>query len=1036
MRDITETLRVAIEDKATYKNAVKLRFRKNRTYFMADDLTDNSPAWAQGSGVSEQPIPQSVHYVDGKLLTLVSKDDEISYFWQGDSTERTIAISQQSTGRVALFGDYLFCADTSGNIKRHLVSVVDGVIAIVSSETIATLANNVSLSALSESEVVAFYVDEGGVRATYYSLDGTWGSSSMPVRFMHPYEIVTDDYWSNFSAAVLFNGNVYAYQSMNDGATRCCVYNKTSLSWTDIAISVAADLSRFLIGNAIATDVGVHLSGQFVRTENLDSGYVFNMVLSSKDGVVFALDRSSMVSRSGNRFLIAEDGTNLYVSSFNKTISFSMTGKFSNTTAYLEVSGDDIIDIGIVDQVDSGITVDVSLRAGDEKYFDSEYVARGNIVTVYFGYLTSVGNEYIALGDFFVDEVEMEWGDGDRYFSLALTNLEMWKLKRIPSPLYTEIVGQSFIYDDANELDNLYIGPKSGLGNKIVPLHFWDCEPFEPDETVEGVSIIDTEDAGPLPYEAIGSHKYGIKCKDIYDMYFNPYPEAVGTSVEVWLYGWSKTKTAGAHNDEILAYIEVEYEDDEGEVIDEWIEANSTLSEYSRLPQYYINAEVGSYPIKWDFVVQKNYKIKNVGFVLEQSTDTIFMPERAELRGTSYSRDDAYGNTPWDSENDTISLTRAGRPFVMLSVKPYSAFEFSAMASFERDGGKSPNRFSTYCGVIGLAEDGSNFVAARYLWQQNQIQIIKVRNNSVTVLASSFVKVHNTNSLTLCLESRGGVLGVKTRVDGCWSPPILIYEWKASDGPMSTSSDDIMHVGILGEIDLPKFNIIGFDLEDSDGIGIAPDIEHYVLRDFPSAGSVRIRDNVYSYGRKSSVKYDAQFIPYYTVFGPYPCVQQPDGDEVDGKIVCAYTRYSETEFNSVKSYEGKGYLLCVKGENYELGLGSLYSASWKVNNECDFFTKNIIAWSSYNNAAKLYITRGLLDIKRVEGEIYSHSDGEMCTLFTTEKITLTEFAATNLSTETTIKDMIRRICANVGATAVFSGDKTETLTLSESEQQI
>ncbi len=66
----------------------------------------------------------------------------------------------------------------------------------------------------------------------------------------------------------------------------------------------------------------------------------------------------------------------------------------------------------------------------------------------------------------------------------------------------------------------------------------------------------------------------------------------------------------------------------------------------------------------------------------------------------------------------------------------------------------------------------------------------------------------------------------------------------------------------------------------------------------------------------------------------------------------------------------------------------------------------------------------------MSGESKRFTPNEICSLYTTETIVATEFAASNISNDVTLRDMLIRVCQSVGVRANFPGDIMKEITAS------
>jgi hypothetical protein len=1043
MRTVTQTLQDAFERQGTYKIVTKLSIEPTRVYFDSNDITDNSPTWAPAAGMSDTPIPQDIIVSNSKVLTVYTKDADLKYMWSDSDIERSLSIATDNFSKVGIVSDKLFYVESSGNLKRSSWSAVSDVITLSGTETIATGISNASVCAISTTECVSFWLDQGGIRATYCYFDSTWQSHETDYRFMVPDALITDPYRTNFCASVKFNGDIFVYCSMPSGIVKGCKFDGTLEKWGNLFDAVQADLSIFSISNAIVSNNKIHLCGQFSRTEELDTGSVTNMVLDSLDGEVFAIERLSLVATTGDRWLIAQDQSTLYFAASNKSCSVAAPKGYDDTPDALEIDQDDIITLELTDELASS-EMFCDIKNGDEQYKGHALLKKGNLITIEVGYKTSAGNEMVLGGTYILDEIHSSNTDGERTLEISATHTGIWHIDRIASPFYYEIIGKSFVYDDVDELDNLYVAPNTGMFTGVAAFDFWDCAPFEPDGTVTGIDIIG-EYGGPEPYHAVASHKLGIKTADFGNSIVGNRPVATGDPVMLSVYGWCKTSVSAHSPDTISAYLIIDREIDSatGETEEQTLLYDSLLTT-SSWPLKFVDEVTGSYPIQYQFNLNEGDIIKRVGLVFQAANDTIFLPERVDIEGAGYSRDSSYSNTSWEVVDDGLQIPGAARPYVMLSTRPYSSFEFSVFATFSRSIGAVPNTSHTYSGVIGLAKDGANYLAARYCWQTSHIEIISVRHNLVKVLAYTTLPIVSDNTISIAFVHKGGKLMVHAKVDDTWGTSVLEYDWQSSDGAMSTSSTGIMHVGIYGEIDLPKFHTLYYYPDKSDGIAISPDSYLYALDEFPYSGKVQIGENVYSYYGKSSNRINNPFYGPGRTLGPYSGVKEDysglddeidDWNEDDPGISSRFFNLRSSEPEGESGYLDKRHIISANGENRLLGDDTNIAARW-MTDRSRFMSSSYGQYVFIDNGTKIYISMGLMELELLIGDESNIEEGELCHIYTTETLMLSEFGATNLSKNVTVRDMLRFVCASVGADAQFSGDTTGNVQASASGESI
>ena len=1035
MRTTATTIDDAIGKQPSYKLGGYFEIYPTRRFF-GSFTRNNVFSGAEGTGVDDTPIPQElVHNVTAGLVTFYT-DGSLKYALDGDTLPVTTPYS--SSEKPGVFGDKIFIVE-SADVKRYDISwsavASKGANPLSLEATLTPTSTPVAVHALSETECVAFCDNEGGFTVVYFN-DATGIESTS--RFMFP-KIVD---WSGsarsmesmgtFSAAGKLNGKIYAYISnAATGVVQGIFYDPTLETWSDIFTALATDLEvslcEFRITNAFVRNAKIYLVGQFIRTDIYQTGLPYTLVLSSDDGKIFNIDRFTQVSDMGYR-LHATVGVNnkLYLGNCNRICEADSTWYFDgndHSTSLKEViTADDFS--SIVDK-DTG-SLEISVRAGNEQYIDDPYFSEDSMVKYYTGYTTVEGNEYVLYGTYLVESISDTFQNGKRSLILSCKNLSQYKLTDLSMPFYAEILGLSSLYDPMTEQSGKMYAASGGTRTET---HFfvdlWNHIPYSNTTyNITDGSFIDNGGVGSEGYD--GAHKVGIILKNDLDTILksDANPKITGTSLTVKIYGWSKAGSVGGPNHTInLVLITCDENGDD--------EQTTITEDTQHWPITYPYQAAGTNPIVLtvtDMTIGRF--IKRVGLVFECAASAEASPGRIEfVDNVEVPVSLSMGNTPWSRDADgTFSVPSAGQPFIMFAQKPYNAFNFIISAMFDNTVTGGVSGYPVAVGLIGLAEDASNFILARYDKVANVVEIIKVRNGLETVVVSeSMGPKFSVGTLTgIQFSHRDGHFRVSmfrsTSVD--WRI-VLEYDWQAADGFMCTSSIVTKKCGIYGTMMAPLVRTMGYaggaqdEIASSDGIAIGPLENH---SSFPSSGDLVIDGNVYSYTAK--VTHPSLILGPHQLrnFGTYP---PPYGTGEAGLEMRLFDWYGNSNI-----YAGK--LIALDNGSSFISTGSLWRVFIKTDGQ--------IVWlynRSRHYSANTQIMRtpgtvtmriwpglgGFTGISLKTGSFKRHAYGAYAMLNLSGSIKCYWFAGSGGETDTTIGDLINIVTRLCGAKAVFPGDK-------------
>ena len=1039
-RDVSSYIEDAIEDKETYKIWVKAEIDPSRSYFST--LADDDPYDAEDYSVpTDTPVGQCMIYspTRGGVVTFIVDPDTGAIYAmdQGSASKNDLSVTADKETKPSVCSEqngsvYMWYCSTSGVLTRCVIAMVDfgvtGATNVGFNPPGWTIING-SPSCLDRERLVFVYqTSKGGQGVSYYN--GTqwihWGG-----RFISPNQVTDNGYWSIYTAAVVFGDDIYIYSTdIGTGEVRGVAYEPYQGLWSDLFIALPADLSRFCVTNAIFANGYIHIAGQFHRTEDLADAQVYSLIVRSKDGKTFSWDRFTMVSKLGYQFQIAiNPGVNkLYASDRNSVGEASLSYFFMPFPADREVIAppNDILEFS-TDGVESAT---LRLKAHDEAYLDHAVVKRGSRCKVYLGYSTEEPGaeetiKYVHYMTYIIDGVETGHADGVRRMLLALVAEGVWKTSQIAFPFYSELISKSTLLDDCDERDNMY--PATGGGNLDSQLifDFWKHESWDGGDitTCTELDYHTGYGRGAAPKELEGAYTYGFRSCDLSELDFlSGYPKIDGTSVNVKLYGWGSVSDGARVNDSFTLYIVTI--DEDGEETEH--ENDGLVSSYPRYPRYQTSSDLpGSYPIEYTFTgltdghFVKYVAVKQVATHSDSYSTTV--PEKIEITNCTIQYINLETNCVWlqtkpstysEDDQTLLEVPAWGRPFVQFLTRPYTAFNFSVHATFVYEDGDDPVYSGTMgWGVVGMAQCGANYIAARFNLCSTAVELFSLRGNAETILAShSFVGESMPTSLLL--EHSNGVLTVRHKSSTTWSQPIITYHWnEVIHGVISTSETGIMHVGVYGTLATEGFRHCSLNLNDADGLAALPQYAD-TLKGLPTGSTLIVLDDVvYTYFGKFLGQYKTE--GNQTV-GPYQGVQCLLDDGVP-KAEIAYApdmTSDETMFNNYLLAFDNGHTWSVLGTTFEMAY-SQYS--------CEGATGRYMGVQNRG-----YVTWGLSELTPLlEDDIKFHPHGYWAFLWGTNRIWAKEVFATTLDHDATVKDMTQALCRAASVEAEYTGDWTK-----------
>jgi hypothetical protein len=379
------------------------------------------------------------------------------------------------------------------------------------------------------------------------------------------------------------------------------------------------------------------------------------------------------------------------------------------------------------------------------------------------------------------------------------------------------------------------------------------------------------------------------------------------------------------------------------------------------------------------------------------------------------------------TRKDAKTLLQVGAPVVYLDGRLYSTFNFEVAGLFKLTGEHA------WAGCVGLATDGKNYVAARCSLEK--MQIVKVRNNVHTILAEKSIDMGDTEIFWLLFEHRDGNITVRLRrasVDPRnWTTPdnteYLTYTWQEEDGQMALGHD-YLHVGFYAYKDNPSFRITSLDTTQSKNVGILPLSQSWVYGGgLPpeNTGVIRVNGVRYNYMAYNSAE---------DIFGPYQCRNtglgwsySEDGEMYGGNSV-EFTKFewipntgNRSKFNNLLMATDAGIAWLISDTDFKPWITTAKKKVY-LRNRGRFFGGEVHG-DLLGTSQKAWITEGFTGLSPAQGQVaQEHPEGEFAYIDYGDDVVLAEYVASSGHEDTTVEDMIDRICKLAGGTALFPGD--------------
>lgn len=1037
MRTVSSTIETAITTTPGIKVVVRAEIEKSFISFSS--LSSDNPYEASPFGtITETPRPQCVGYSPTRsaiVTFVVANNGGIYAMVAGSSGTTSLGLTTDPACKPGFWdlgdgtGILWWWNESSGQVSASTINMSSFSVTNTDNFTLSPPDHAIdigSLNAISATEAVLTYVTTGGgIGAAYY--DGvSWNYWNR--RFISPNRVVDNSYWTVYTAAALLNGYVYVYLTdLDTGEVKGVEYDTSRDQWSNTYTALPADLCRFCISNALVANGYIHLAGQYHRTGDLSGAQIYSLVLRSSDGRNFAWDRYTHLSTLGYHFHIAINagGDAIWASDRNKVGTSTLSYFFSSSTGTKVTLG---IPSDVIEFNSSGNqSATLKIAAGNETYMSHAIVARHSRCRIYLGYYTSaVDVEYVLFGTYIIVRKSKAYRDGVRQLTLDLVSEGFWKTTQIAFPFYAEIISKPTLRDDCDERDHLYPAPAgTGISTELAA-DFWFHEGYT-DTGITARTFLTPGKEGAERADITGVYTYGFMTQLLSEnLGLSEDPVLTATTMRIKVYGWAHTSDSSRNNDTIACRLITADPDTDVESTT----VGSLASTYARFPRFYPDPNVdGSYPIEFDFTgLSIGDKVLRVVIIIsntEATYTTTFCPERVTLNNVSFTQANISPSLTWkqtrpstfDPTDPTLlEVPAVGVPYIQFMTKPYTAFNFSIHAKFVHEDGDYPVSSGTAgWGVVGMGEDGSNYILARMNITNSRIELVSCKDGVETVLTYYSTAPNEYHSLLM--EHLDGTITIHYATDADpdeFGNPVITYHWdEITDGAISTSTSGIMHVGVYGIKSTPGFQITGMNINDSDGICMLPADDMTPIDDFPSSGIVVIDDVEYSYTGKS---------PNTKLYGPYGA--RNTGDYGDG-MACEIALYLP---DATGDWVAGHLLSSDNGHSWVID-----SSLWEVvhynsgvpnplRNRSRHMGSSINGnWVGTNT--RMYIGPALLAPTAVDSsQTIIHSKGSWCYIAASNRIWVQEVIATTKDSDATVKDMIRVLCATASISPTFPGD--------------
>lgn len=1083
-RVLTPTLRNAIDIPDSYYMLLRADFYPSRIYF--ESVNDDYVFPGLGTILKEEIVYSAV---SDKLVTFFYDDNHLKYMIEGSSEVTIIDNSSfdvdvynypPADAKPGVIGSTLYFIDIYNCPNRCTIDWTK--IAARNTKPLSPIEIHIGIGdyestttafhALSATEAVLFIYDDGGFRALY--INGT-DYNGCPVRFMSPSMMPYVDKDGNTptqptipeqiirSGCLSLGNKIFAYMSNSkNGSVEGVYYDKDTETWGDIFTAVLTDLDvslcEFRISNTYSHNNTAYMCGQFYRLDGVDDAEPYTLLLYSNNGKTFSIENNTLVSNIGYRFLATVGASTLYLSSANRVCSADVTWVFDGAEGFGRMASLDEADIkGIDDQNSTG--VNVTVRSGMEEFFDSQDIVKGAKMILYVGMKATDGDEYVEYGTYIIDQIAYSLAMGKRDTVISATNEATSKLSGLSMPFYAELTGKSVAFSsNIKDSGELYCAPGGYHTETKFSLDMWKHEAYSGTATITGVTGIDMHtDGGVDYYTGAASHKLGIITDDelMNILILDSNPKIVGDDIVVDIQGWSRPGDGGGTNDTVsLVLVTVDDKDVESSnlivVPQQWSITYPEANQSTGNDPIQVTVDAASLGIV-------GQRIKKVGLVFECTNETWFCVARLDfLSGV-----EAYFTYPdndieWDKEDDgSFKLPHIGRPYIMFSRNVYNSFNFSLAAEFTNGvaQGDTIEDYPVATGLVGLAQDGANYIAGRYNKTNNKVELVKCRNGIESILLDTTPGFTIADSHKVRFDHKGGHFDIYMWNDSTNRFERVLYDvskegsdrdpygydWNEADGDIYTSRTASMWCGIYGVIFTPTASILGYyagdsdNIQNADGIPVSPLSD---ISDFPDAteGNPRhlvIGDDTFSYGGEASPANTSGKIVHPTPCrGPYQYREMGKYDDPYGTgeygLECRDFDWTASEDLTVGKLIAisSGANFVSTGDDWTIWITTGGEVVW-VRDRARHYSANEQIGKLYHTLAhKVWVVGGFEDITLLSTKStrVGHSEGETAYYEILGDIKCQWFMGAGGLDDTTVEDLITEVCDIAGARCSFPGD--------------
>lgn len=1085
MRTVNSTVQTAI-GLSERRMFVRATFSNMRTYFSA--LTSSYPYADSWESVLPEnsndltPYPSDIYYYSSadKIFTVMVGHDTttegamiIKIMKEGSATATQITYLSAflyTKSRPSVYGNYIFYKDPlTANIYRATINwdtyyngggtpKGDCITAVTTIGTAPLTNSHGAFHATGDAIVYYVHPNYGGLSIARYYYDGGWTSDVWDNAVMFPATLIgVRDYKNAYysgaaSAGTTFNSDAYIYiTNPESGSVMGVRWDQDHSEYSQPWVAMQSDLSVFRVCNAFYANNMFMVAGQFARNGEYISHDPVAMILRSPDGRTLTNDQFTLLSKLGWRFVVRVTSEHVYGSDLNRIIRGHVGAALGGTATEIttlvasDTTNKDIISFRGTSGT-GGADMLLELRGAAHEYEDDANIVRNVRCAVELGYMVAGDAiEWVDYETYIVVSAKASYRDGNYAFSVQGVQESFWRLATQVPPFYTEIAGKSGVCDELKDktcLQNLYAAPEPvTLTENHFSLDFWGAESWVGVAPTDvPVNILDrggvtehihSSAEAAYVYKSFMSADISAKLGSV------DYPEATGDTVKIDLYGWQEVLVESVVTEIgsiVKAYVLIERGDTEM-LLDTTLDTGYYATWYRTHPSY--STTNRSLPIRVVVDdIQIGDKIKKlcirVGRDITSTKDYMWCIERAEFFENILVKYKVNETAAWqvlneeDPSRDGLKLPAYGR-YIMFTTKPAFAFNGAISASFSLSLGDNPSTAGvTAFGLILLAENASNCIIGRYSVQEDEWQILKMRDGVLTELAS----VSDTNvydQVQMKFEHDGAKLIIYKGADA-----VLTHTWSEANGPMATATEDILHMGLYGEKTTASFRCTSFDSSMSDAICLLPgESTTDFTTNFPSGGGkVMIDGRIYTYTSRPTIDPDLT-----RIIGPYQarCVVQRsewkssyDAHTFPTGVYCD-TRYFRWK-NNYLIYDGC-VLAADNGYAWEID-----ETAWSLDTPQTPtlpMRRSRHLGSEMNEYAvgmsnRMYITDGLRGILPPDQATYTHGWGTRVYLYGSEEIVCNWITAFSQADDLTVRDMVDIVTKTVGATATFSGDYTNS----------